>query len=312
MTVSGTTVSGTTVSRTPLQVAFRKCEELISSFAAVPNPGLYDGRRLFAIWVRQFPIPAGVSTSFVYPGGLPCLVVQPEGVTPTRTILHIHGGAFASGNGSDFLAMGAAIALAAQARVVLAEYRLAPEHPYPAGPEDCLSIYRGLLALGVDPETLSISGDSAGATLVLSTIIRARDAGFPLPAAAALLSPWVDLSMSCETYVTIKDPTATRESLQPYLAAYLQGRDPADPAVSPFFADLNDLPPVLIQVGSAEVFVGEATGLATKLKSAGVTTTLEIAQDMPHIWHLFASFLPEARQAIERIATFFTQHARHG
>jgi epsilon-lactone hydrolase len=302
----------TNSAETRVQMAFRKCEELISSFAAVQNPGLYDGRRLFAIWVRQFPIPLGVSTSFVYPAGLPCMVVQPEGATPTRTILHIHGGAFASGNGSDFLAMGATIALAAQARVVLAEYRLAPEHPYPAGPDDCVSIYRGLLDLGVDPASLSVSGDSAGATLVLSTLIRARDAGLPLPCAAALLSPWIDLSMSCETYVTIKDPTATRESLQPYLAAYLQRRDPADPAVSPFFADLKGLPPTLIQVGSAEVFVGEATELAAKLTSVGVATTLDVAPGMPHIWHLFASFLPEARQAIERIAQFFSQHARQG
>ena len=301
-----------TAPETPLQTAFRKCEELISSFAAVQNPGLHDGRRLFAIWVRQFPIPPGVSTSFVYPGGLPCLVVEPEGARPLRTILHIHGGAFASGNGSDFLAMGAAIALAAQARVVLAEYRLAPEHPYPAGPDDCFSIYRGLLALDVDPASLSISGDSAGATLVLSTIIRARDAGLPIPAAAALLSPWIDLSMSSETYVTVNDPTATRESLQPYLAAYLRGRDPVDPAVSPFFADLKGLPPVLVQAGSAEVFVGEATELAAKLKSAGVATTLDVAPGMPHIWHLFASFLPEARQAIERIARFFSQHERQG
>lgn len=130
------------------------------------------------------------------------MVVQPEGRTPTRTILPTHGGAFASGNGSDFLAMGAAIALAAQARVALAEYRMAPEHRYPVGPDDCTSIYRGLLDLGVDPAALSISGDSAGATLVLSTILRARDAELPLPAAAALLSPWIDLSMSSETYLT--------------------------------------------------------------------------------------------------------------
>ncbi len=293
-----------------MRLAFRKCEELISSFAAVQEPGLYDGRRLFAIWVRQFPIPAGISTSFMYPSGLPCLVVQPEGKDPKRTILHIHGGAFASGNGSDFLAMGAAIALAAQARVVLAEYRLAPEHPFPAGPDDCFAIYKGLLAQGVDPKTLSISGDSAGAALVLLTMIRARDAALPLPNAAALLSPWIDLSMSSDTYVSIKDPTATRESLQPYLDAYLRGKDPFDPAVSPYYADLTGMPPVLIQVGSAEVFVGEATEFARKLGAHAITHTLDVAAGMPHIWHLFASFLPEAREAIERIARFFERHSR--
>ncbi len=295
---------------TQLQRAFRKCEELISSFSAIKNPGLYDGRRLFAIWARQFPTPKGVSTSFVYPKGLPCLTVKPDGPTPARTILHIHGGAFASGNGSDFLAMAAAIALAADARVVLAEYRLAPEHAYPAGPDDCFNIYEGLLDLDIDPSKLFISGDSAGATLVLLTMIRARDAGLPLPAAASILSPWVDLSMSSDTYVTVKDPMATRESLQPYLAAYLKGRDATDPAVSPFFADLAGLPPLLIQVGSEEVFVGESKALAVKAKAAGVTVTLDIAEGMPHIWHLFASFLPEAQQAIQRIAGFFRTNIR--
>lgn len=299
-----------TETETQVQRAFRKCEELIGSFAAVENPGLYDGRRLFAIWVRQFGIPEGVSTSFVYPKGLPCISVQPEGPTPARTILHIHGGAFASGNGSDFLAMGAAMALAANARVILAEYRLAPEHPYPAGPDDCFSIYEGLLDLDVDPSTLCISGDSAGATLVLLTMIRARKAGLPLPAAASILSPWVDLSMSSDTYVTVKDPMATRESLQPYLAAYLKGRDATDPAVSPFFADLAGLPPLLIQVGSEEVFVGEAEELANRAKAVGVNATLDIAEGMPHIWHLFASFLPEAKEAIQRVADFFKSHVR--
>ena len=302
--------SGVATTETQLQRAFRKCEELISSFAAIENPSLYDGRRLFAIWVRQFPIPEGVSTSFIYPKGLPCITVQPKGATPARTILHIHGGAFSSGNGSDFLAMGAAIALAADALVVLAEYRLAPEHAYPAGPDDCFSIYQGLLDLDVDPLKLCISGDSAGATLVLLTMIRARKSGLPLPAAASIFSPWVDLSMSSDTYVSIKDPMATRESLQPYLRAYLKDQNAADPAISPFFADLTGLPPLLIQVGSEEVFVGEAEALANRAKASGVNTTLDIAAGMPHIWHLFASFLPEAKDAIQRIADFFKEHVR--
>lgn len=289
--------------------AFGKWEELIESFGAVPDPGLFDGRRLFAIWVRQFPIPDGVTFEIVYPNGRPCLSVFPTGTDPERTIVHIHGGAFASGNGSDFAALGAALALSAQARVVLAEYRLAPEHPYPAAPDDCFTIYEGMLALGHDPAQMAIGGDSAGAALVLSTLVRARDADIALPAAAALLSPWMDLSMSNETYVTIDDPSASRESLAMYLDAYLAGgEDATDPAVSPLFADLTGLPPLLIQVGSGEVFVGEATDLAKRAEAAGVPATLEVEQGMPHIWHFFASFIPEASAAIDRVGQHYASH----
>ncbi len=290
------------------QAAFEQLEQLIASFAAVPNPGLYDGRRLFAVWIRQFPIPAGVTTEIVSPHGLPCMSVRPAGTDPERTILHIHGGAFASGNGSDFLALGAGLALAANARVVLAEYRLAPEHPYPAAPDDCFNIYTGLLAQGVVAERLAVSGDSAGATLVLSTLLRARDEGVALPAAAAVLSPWVDLSMRNPTYDTVPDPTASRASLAPYLNAYLGGRDAASPEVSPLYAKLAGLPPLLVQVGSREVFVGEARELAERARDAGVSVTLEVEEGMPHIWHFFASFLPEGQAAIGRVGAFFARH----
>ncbi len=288
--------------------AFQQLEQLIGSFAAVPNPGLYDGRRLFAVWIRQFPIPQGVVTEIISANGLPCMSVRPAGVTPTRTIMHIHGGAFASGNGSDFLALGAGLALATNATVVLAEYRLAPEHPYPAAPDDCFNIYTGLLANGVDPGALAISGDSAGATLVLSTLLRARAGKLPLPAAAAVLSPWVDLSMGNDTYETVQDPTASRASLKPYMDAYLGTRDARDSAISPLFADLTGLPPLLVQVGSQEVFVGEARELAARARAADVPVTLEVADGMPHIWHFFASFLPQGQQAIDSVGSFFAQH----
>ena len=288
--------------------AFAKWEELIASFGAVPDPGLYDGRRLFAIWVRQFPIPDGVTREVIYPNGLPCLSLTPEVVETDRTILHIHGGAFASGNGSDFAALGARLALATGARVVLGEYRLAPEHPYPAAPDDCFAIYEGLLADGARAEAMGIGGDSAGATLALSTMVRVRDAGLPLPAAAALFSPWVDLSMQNGTYETIDDPTATRESLAMYLEGYLGDHDPTDPAVSPLFADLAGLPPLLVQAGTGEVFLGEARDLVERASSAGVAAELEVAEGMPHIWHLFASFLEEAEGAIGRIGSFYDGH----
>jgi len=292
-------------------IAFAQWEQLIASFGAVPDPGLYDGRRLFAVWIRQFPIPSGISVRVVTPNGLPCLCVEPDsfkGTDLTRTLMHVHGGAFASGNGSDFLALGARLALAAQARVVLAEYRLAPEHPYPCANDDCWSIYNGLLQDGVNPKQLALSGDSAGGGLGLSTLLRAKAAGCALPAAAAILSPWVDLSMSNTTWDTVDDPTASRESMQPYLDAYLGDQNPQDPDVSPFFADLSGLPPLLVQVGSREVFLGEATEIASRARAAGVDATLEIAEGMPHIWHFFASLLPEGQQAIDRVGKFVTHH----
>ena len=222
--------------------------------------------------------------------------------------MHIHGGAFASGNGGDSVAFGASLALAANARVVLAEYRLAPEHPYPAAPDDCAAIYEGMLADGTDPAKLGIGGDSAGAALVLSTMLRAKAAGQPLPAAAAVLSPWVDLSMSNDTFVTVDDPTASRESLEVYMEAYLGDHDRADPVVSPLFADLSGLPPLFVQVGTREVFLGEARDLAERATAAGVDTTLDVVEDMPHIWHIFASFVPEAQRSIDRVGGFMAQH----
>lgn len=289
-------------------LAIDQWEQLIASFAAVPNPGLYDGRRLFSLWIRQFPMPDGVIIERLAPGGLPCLSVRPAAAEPTRTQLHIHGGAFASGNGSDFLALGARLALASNARVVLADYRLAPEHPYPAGPDDCWSIYQGLLADGADPARMALSGDSAGSALVLGTLVRAKNEGAPLPAAALLISPWIDLTMSCESWETVDDPSATRESMQPYIEAYLGSKTPDDPAVSPLFADLTGLPPLLVQVGAREVFVGEAEELASRAKAAGVTVELEIAAGMPHIWHFFAALIPEAQAAIERAGKFLASH----
>lgn len=293
---------------TSSNLAITQWQTLIASFAAVPNPGLYDGRRLFSLWIKQFPVPDGVVIEHITPGGLPCLSVRPVGDIPARTIMHIHGGAFASGNGSDFLALGAGLALASKARVVLADYRLAPEHPFPAGPDDCWSIYQGLLAEDADPSQMALSGDSAGATLVLTTLLRARENQVLLPAAAVVMSPWVDLSMQHNTWETVDDPSATRESMQPYVDAYLQGKDPRNPAVSPLFADLAGLPPLLVQVGDREVFLGEAEALSQRASAAGVEAELEVAKGMPHIWHFFASLVPESQAAIDRAGQFSLKH----
>jgi acetyl esterase/lipase len=192
------------------------------------------------------------------------------------------------------------------------DYRLAPEHPFPAAVEDATAAYRWLVSRGTDPAHIAIAGDSAGGGLTLATLIALRDAGDPLPAAAACLSPWVDLegvgaSMTSKAAV---DPFVRKEMIEFMAQQYLGGRDLRTPLAAPLYADLQGLPPLLIQVGTAEVLLDDATRIAERARAAGVEVSLEVWDDMIHVWQLFAPMLPEGQQAIERIGAFIRAHTR--
>ncbi len=201
------------------------------------------------------------------------------------------------------------MARAAQARALIIDYRLAPEHPFPAAVEDAVTAYRWLLDQGIRPERIAVAGESAGGGLTVALLIALRDRGLPLPAAAVPISPWVDMEGLGETVTTNaeRDPLVKKDLLLNMAQGYLQGQDPRSPLAAPLYADLRGLPPLLIQVGEAEVLLSDAQRLAERAKEAGVDVTYEPWDDMIHIWHGF-SFLPEASQATDRIGEFVREH----
>ncbi|HEU5335861.1 MAG TPA: alpha/beta hydrolase [Terriglobales bacterium] len=228
-----------------------------------------------------------------------------------RSLLYFHGGGYALGSSRAHAEMASWIARAARARVFVLDYRRAPEYRFPAAVEDALLAYRWLLNSGADPRTIAVGGDSAGGGLTLALLTSLRDRGEPLPSCGVCISPWVDLEMTGASIISkaALDPLLTRQGLQQFADWYLGGQDPRHPLVSPIHAGLRGLPPLLIQVGTSEILLDDALRLVERARDAGVRVTLSQYDDMPHVWHVFASFLPEARQAANEIGDFVMQHS---
>ncbi len=259
---------------------------------------------------RPQPLPPGTRVEPVVVGGVPAEWITTGDTRESHDFLFIHGGGFYRGSAAGSRSAAAHIASAARARVLSIDYRLAPEHPFPAAVDDAVAAYRWLLAGGSDPGRLMVGGISAGGGLTLSVLLAARDAGDPLPAGAVPLSPWTDLSQTGESFVTQAeaDPMISKSYLDRMAAYYLDGADPATPLASPIHGDLGGLPPLLLQVGSAETMLCDTTVFAERARQAGVDVTAEVWPDMIHGWHGYAHALPEARQAIERIGEFYASH----
>jgi monoterpene epsilon-lactone hydrolase len=223
-----------------------------------------------------------------------------------RTILYLHGGGYFFGSSLGYRAITFALAEAARARVVTPDYRRAPEHPFPAALEDGVAAARGLYASGVSPDDLAVCGDSAGGGLALGVLTRLRDAGEPLPACAVLFSPWTDLAATGESLRRNGrcDPLFHGDCIAADARHYLGGEDPRNPDVSPLYADLGGLPPLLIQVGRTEVLLDDSLRLARKARLSGVEARCEVWTDLPHVWHLQHGLLPEARAALGGAAGF--------
>ena len=238
--------------------------------------------------------------------GVPAEWTSVSGVSEESCIVYLHGGGYVVGSLNTHRGIVSSIARAAKARVLSVGYRRAPEHPYPAAVEDGVRAYRFARASGYGPGRIAIAGDSAGGGLTLATILALRKEGELPPAAAVCISPWVDLSLSGESMTTKakEDPMVQRGMLENMATAYLKGSDPRDPGASPLFADLAGLPPLLIQVGTAEVLLDDSLRLAEKARGAGVEVSLEVWDDMIHVFQAYDIILPEARQAIERIGQF--------
>ena len=235
--------------------------------------------------------------------------VRAPGIQAGRAILYLHGGGYVMGSLNTHRSLAGEVSRAAQAAVLLVDYRMGPEAPFPAAVEDGVASYRWLLDQGFKPQSLAIAGDSAGGGLTMATLVSARDQGLPMPAAAVPISPWSDLTCSNESYKTraAADPMVAPGGINRMVGFYLQGQDPKQPYASPNFADLRSLPPLLIHVGRDEVLLDDSIKLDAKAKADGVNSTLEIWDDMIHVWHAFHPMLPEAKQAIVRVGSFLRE-----
>jgi monoterpene epsilon-lactone hydrolase len=252
---------------------------------------------------------AAVICELVSAGGVDGEWISPANAPPDMAILYFHGGGFRLGSVASHRDLMAQIALASGCRVLAINYRLAPEHRFPAALDDALAAYGWMLNRGLKPENIAFAGDSAGGNLVLSAMLALRERSLPPPVAAVLMSPWTDLAATGTSYVSRAeaDPIHQRSMILALAKNYLGGRgDPCDPLVSPLYADLRGLPPLLIQVGDRETVLDDSVMFADKARASGIDVNLEVWDGMIHVFQMFE--LPEAHQAIASIAGFLNRH----
>lgn len=277
-----------------------------------PEPTIEEFRTGYDAMFSDFPIDTDAQITEVDANGVRSLQVRVSESEPDRYVVYFHGGGLMCGNPEGVRSTAARIARAAHATVLVPDYRLAPEHAYPAALDDAALASSWVLdRRGGEPVRLALLGDSAGGGLAISCAIRLRDEGANRPAAVVVWSPWVDMTVSGSTIESkaAVDPIASGQSLAMSATAYLQGHPPTDPMVSPLFADLSGLAPLMIEVGSEEVLLDDAHRLAAKAQSDGVEVTLTVADGLPHVYQYFASFLPEAQASIERTGAFINKFA---
>jgi acetyl esterase/lipase len=285
-----------------LQKANQTWKALADAGAKTPQEMRPVLERLFT----DFPSAKQVKCEPVSAGGVKAEWITAPNAAADRAILYLYGGGYIMGSINTHRELIARLSKAAQARILALDYRLAPEHPFPAPVEDATAAYRWMLAQGLKPSRIAVAGDSAGGGLTVAALVAFRDAGLPMPAAGIPISPWVDLEAIGESMKTrsSQDPIVKPEMIREIARVYLAGQNPRSPLAAPLYADLHRLPPLLIHVGDAEALLDDSKRLAERAKAAGVDVTLEVWSEMPHVWHLFAHFLSEGQQAIDRAGEF--------
>ncbi len=283
--------------------------QMLRAQRTLEMPSVEQMRAGLEAMAQMSPLPPDVRAEAVNASGVPAEWIAVDTGPEERFVLYLHGGGYVIGSIRTHRDLAQRIARAARARVLLIDYRLAPEHPHPAAVQDATAAYSWMLESGIAPSRIAIAGDSAGGGLTAATLVALRDAGKPLPAAGVMLSPWVDLEGLGESMRTKAevDPMVQREFLLRMAEMYLAGQDPRTPLAAPLYADLRGLPPLLIQVGTAETLLDDSLRFAEKARAAGVDVTLEPWEDMIHVWQAFAALLPEGQQAIERIGAFLRE-----
>jgi monoterpene epsilon-lactone hydrolase len=257
-----------------------------------------------------YPSLADVKSEQVNADGVDCYWINANEADDAPVVLYFHGGGYVMGSALSHRAMLERLAVALNGKVLAVNYRLAPEHPFPAASDDALTAYRWLLNQGIAATQIAIAGDSAGGGLAVAALISIRDAGFALPACAAAISPWVDMEGLGDSMLSkaALDPMVQKAALAQLAPLYLDGVDPRTPLAAPLYGELSNLPPMLIHVGSAETLLDDSTRLADRIELAGGEVTLEIWEEMIHVWHLFAPILNKGQEAIERLAEFIQHH----
>jgi monoterpene epsilon-lactone hydrolase len=272
-----------------------------------------EQRIIFEEMMAAIPVPADVTTSSATLGGIPVVNVEAAGADPEWVIFYLHGGAYAIGTAASSVGLASDLARRVGARLVSVDYRLAPEHPHPAALDDAVAAYRGLLDSGVAASAIAIAGESAGAGLAAATLVALKHAGLPQPTGAVLMSPWADLTLSGDS-INAKaavDPALTPEGLRRRAIDYTADRDPTADLISPIFADLTGLPPLLIQAGSHEILLDDATRLASRAAAADVAVRLEVTPGVPHVFQGFAAMLDEGDAALTGAGAFLRAHLAH-
>jgi acetyl esterase/lipase len=257
--------------------------------------------------MAQTAPPPGTRVRPVTAGGVSSLIVSP-GEVASPTILYLHGGGYVTGSAFGYQAQAGALATAARAGVLVPDYRLAPEHPFPAAVEDSVSAYRWLLERGIAPEHVTVAGDSCGGGLVLSLLLILAQQGVPQPGAVVLMCPWLDLGLELERNTAdVVAPFAPDEEARACTAMYLAGHPLDDPVVNPLAADLTGLPAILIQAATGDARLADAKALAARAAKYGVDARLQLFPVDAHAFHLFWSFLPEAADAMEAAGGFIRE-----
>src|SRR4249920_2707545 len=269
-----------------------------------------EQRRLLREAISAQPLPVDVTVTAGALGGVPTAEITVDGIEPRHVVLYFHGGVYAIGDAFLAADLASQVGRRTRAKVISVGYRLAPEHPYPAAVDDALAAYQALLRGGTAPSDIAFAGESAGGGLAVATLVNARDHRLPLPAAAFVMSPYADLTLagaSMETKGEL-DPLLSREALRPRVADYTAGQDAALGLISPIFADLSGLPPLIIQAGTHEVLLDDAVRLAQQAATADVELTLDITPGVPHVFQAYHPILDEAAAALDRAGQFLSAH----
>jgi monoterpene epsilon-lactone hydrolase len=265
-------------------------------------------RATFNELMARIPVPDDVQQSPTTIGEVGAIEVTVRGADADAhgVILYFHGGVYVIGTAAATVPLVGDLVRRTGTRAITLDYRLAPEHPYPAAVADAQDAYQGLLEQGVDAAQIALAGESAGGGLAVATLLALRDADIPLPSCAFLMSPYADLTLSGDSIADREavDRTLTPGGLRLRIPDYVAGADASDPLISPVFADLTGLPPLLIQVGSNEILLSDALRLAERAAMADVTVTLDVTDSVPHVFQAFAAMLDEADAALDRASTF--------
>jgi monoterpene epsilon-lactone hydrolase len=267
-----------------------------------------EQRRLLKALLSAQPLPAEVAVTAGALGDVPTAGITVEGVEPRHVVLYFHGGVYVMGDAFLTADLASQVGRRTDATVISVDYRLAPEHPYPAAVDDALAAYEALLQSGIVPSDIAFAGESAGGGLAVATLVNARDHGLPLPAAAYVMSPYVDLTLAGSTMEAKRevDPLLSRELLRARVTDYTAGQDAALGLISPVFADLSGLPPLIIQAGTHEVLLDDAVRLAGKAATADVEVTLDLTPRVPHVFQAYHPILDEAAAALDRGGRFLS------